>query len=163
MSRPGPPCPGAILEFDRPLNWDEVARSIPELSVVLSGIGSPWVEETLLLLQKHPRIFADTAGLVKRPWQLFQALLGASSMGITEKLLFASGWPAETPAKAIETIYSVNGFSHGTQLPSIPRPQLRSIVERDLPTVLGMPIAPTASSEKAAESTSEATPLQDEA
>ncbi|MBC03325.1 MAG: hypothetical protein CMJ34_08500 [Phycisphaerae bacterium] len=163
VSRPGPPCPGAILEFDRPLNWDEVARSIPELSVVLSGIGSPWVEETLLLLQKHPRIFADTAGLVKRPWQLFQALLGASSMGITEKLLFASGWPAETPAKAIETIYSVNGFSHGTQLPSIPRPQLRSIVERDLPTVLGMPIAPTASSEKAAESTSEATPLQDEA
>ena len=88
---------------------------------------------------------------------------GASSMGITEKLLFASGWPAETPAKAIETIYSVNGFSHGTQLPSIPRPQLRSIVERDLPTVLGMPIAPTASSEKAAESTSEVTPLQDEA
>lgn len=163
VSRPGPPCPGAILEFDRPLNWDEVARSIPELSVVIGGIGSPWVEETLLLLQKHPRLFADTAGLVKRPWQLFQALLGASSMGITDKLLFASGWPAETPAKAIETIYSVNGFSHGTQLPSIPRPELRSIVERDLPTVLGMPIAPSAVPDKTTEPSSTTPPVPDEA
>lgn len=141
VSRPGPPCPGAVLEFDRPTNWDEVARQLPNLSVVLSGIGWPWVEETLLLLQKHARLFADTAGLVQRPWQLFQALLGASAMGITDKLLFASGWPVGTPAKAIETIYSVNGFSHGTQLPSIPRTQLRSIVERDVPTTLGMPIA----------------------
>ncbi len=163
VSRPGPPCPGAIMEFDRPLNWDEVARSIPDLSIVLSGIGSPWVEETLLLLQKHPRIFADTAGLVKRPWQLFQALLGASSIGITEKLLFASGWPAETPAKAIETIYSLNGFSHGTQLPSIPRPLLRSIIERDLPTVLGMPIAPSGSSDgSTTEPSTSNQPLQDE-
>ena len=118
VSRPGPPCPGAILEFDRPLNWDEVARSIPELPIVLGGIGTPWVEETLLLLQKHPRIFADTAGLIRRPWHLFQALLGASSMGVTDKVLFASGWPVETPSKAIETIYSVNSFS---QAPSCPR------------------------------------------
>lgn len=147
VSRPGPPCPGAILEFDRPLNWDEVARSIPELPIVLGGIGTPWVEETLLLLQKHPRIFADTAGLIRRPWHLFQALLGASSMGVTDKVLFASGWPVETPSKAIETIYSVNSFSQGTQLPSIPRPQLRAIVERDLPTVLGLPIAPSVSNE----------------
>lgn len=147
VSRPGPPCPGAILDFDRPLNWDEVARSIPELPIVLGGIGTPWVEETLLLLQKHPRIFADTAGLIRRPWHLFQALLGASSMGVTDKVLFASGWPVETPSKAIETIYSVNSFSQGTQLPSIPRPQLRAIVERDLPTVLGLPIAPSVSNE----------------
>ena len=122
---PRAPVPGAILEFDRPLNWDEVARSIPELPIVLGGIGTPWVEETLLLLQKHPRIFADTAGLIRRPWHLFQALLGASSMGVIDKVLFASGWPVETPSKAIETIYSVNSFSQGTQLPSIPRPQLR--------------------------------------
>ncbi len=140
VSRPGPPGPGAILEFDRPLNWDEVGRSLPNLSVVIGGIGSPWVEETLLLLQKHARFFADTAGLVTRPWQLFQALLGATSMGVTEKLLFASGWPAETPAKAIETIYSVNRFSHGTQLPSVPRTLLNAIIERDVPTTLGIPV-----------------------
>jgi hypothetical protein len=140
VSRPGPPGPGAVLEFDRPLAWDEVGRNLPNLSVVFGGIGSPWVEETLLLLQKHPRFFADTAGLVQRPWQLFQALLGATSMGVTEKLLFASGWPVETPAKAIETIYSVNRFSHGTQLPSIPRTLLNGIVERDVATTLGIPV-----------------------
>jgi predicted TIM-barrel fold metal-dependent hydrolase len=141
VSRPGPVGPGAVLEFDRPLAWDEVARSLPGLSVVLSGIGAPWVEETLVLLQKHARIFADTAGLVHRPWQLFQALLGANSMDIVDKLLFASGWPTETPAKAIETIYSINAFSQGTQLPGIPRSQLRAIVERDVATTLGIPVA----------------------
>jgi hypothetical protein len=140
VSRPGPPGPGAILEFDRPLNWDEVGRNLPNLAVVIGSIGSPWVEETLLLLQKHARFFADTAGLVRRPWQLFQALLGATSMGVTDKLLFASGWPAETPAKAIETIYSVNRFSHGTQLPSVPRTLLHAIIERDVPTTLGIPV-----------------------
>ena len=62
-------------------------------------------------------------------------------MDITDKLLFASGWPTETPAKAIETIYSINAFSQGTQLPGIPRNQLRSIVERDVATTLGIPIA----------------------
>ena len=41
----------------------------------------------------------------------------------------------------------MNSFSQGTQLPSIPRPQLRAIVERDLPTVLGLPIAPSVSNE----------------
>ncbi|MCH2161754.1 MAG: amidohydrolase family protein [Phycisphaerales bacterium] len=138
VARPGPLGSGAVLEFDRPLNWDEVARSHPNLSIVLSGIGYPWVDESLVLLGKHERVYADIAGLVQRPWQLFNALLSAHSMGVIDHLLFASGWPQETPAKAIETLYSVNGFAHGTQLPAIPRPQLRAIVERDALTEFGI-------------------------
>ena len=139
VARPGPLGPGAVLDFDRPLAWDEVARTHPKLSIVLSGIGYPWVDEALVLLSKHEHVRADLAGLVDKPWQLFTSLLSANAMNVMDRLFFASGWPVETPAKAIETVYSINGFANGTQLPSIPRPLLRSIVERDVLAELGIP------------------------
>ncbi len=77
--RPGPSCPGAVLEFDRPTNWDEVARTIPGLTIVLGGIGAPWIDEALVMLQKHSRVFADTGGLISSPWQLYQSLLSLMS------------------------------------------------------------------------------------
>ena len=97
-----------------------------------------WVEETLLLLDKHKNIWADISGVVSRPWQLYNALLSASSFGVMDRLLFGSGFPFETPAKAIESLYSVNAFSQGTQLPAVPRSQIRAVVERDATACLGM-------------------------
>lgn len=137
-SRPGPISAECRLEFDRPLAWDEVARTFPRLPIVLGGLGEPWVPEAVLLLAKHDRVFADLAGLVGRPWQLFEALHAASSHGVLDRLLFASGFPNLTAAKAIEAIYSVNAFAHGTPLPTIPRAALRSIVERDSLASLGL-------------------------
>ncbi len=128
----------AVLEFARPAAWDEVARSLPELRIVISQLGHPWIDEALLLLGKHDRIFADISGVASRPWQLYNALLGASSLGVMDRLLFGSGFPFETPARAIESLYTVNAFSHGTQLPSIARASIRSIVERDSLACLGI-------------------------
>jgi hypothetical protein len=59
-------------------------------------------------------------------------------MGVMEKLLFGSGFPFDTPVGAIEALYSVNSYSHGTQLPSVPRSQIRGIVERDSLACLGI-------------------------
>jgi predicted TIM-barrel fold metal-dependent hydrolase len=121
----------AMLEFARPTLWDEVARALPDLRIVFHQIGHPWIDETLMLLGKHANTYADIAGVVSRPWQLYNALLSAQALSVMDKLLFASGFPFETPAKAIEKLYTVNGYSHGTQLPSIPRPLIRGIVERN--------------------------------
>jgi len=84
------------------------------------------------------RIFADLAGLPSRPWQLYNALLNAEHFGVMDRLLFGSGFPQETPARAIETLYSLNTFSQGTQLPSVPRAHIREIVERDSLALLGL-------------------------
>lgn len=145
VARPGPLGPGAVLDFDRPLAWDEVARTHPKLSIVLSGIGSPWIDEALAVIGKHTHVHADLAGLVERPWQLFNSLLSANALNVIDRLFFASGWPVETPAKAIETIYSINAFAHSTQLPSIPRPRLRAIIERDVLGELSIPAASVSS------------------
>ena len=42
------------------------------------------------------------------------------------------------PARAIESLYTVNAYSHGTQLPSIARASIRAIVEKDSLACLGI-------------------------
>lgn len=128
----------ATLEFGRPALWDEVARTFPSLPIVISELGHPWIDETLLLLGKHRSVWADISGVAGRPWQLYNALLSAASLGVMEKLLFGSGFPHEVPTKTIEALYSVNAFGQGTQLPAVPRSQIRGIVERDVISCLGI-------------------------
>ena len=126
------------LEFARPALWDEVARSFPKLHLVMCQLGHPWVDETLVLLGKHENVFGEISGIASRPWQLYGTLLNALSFGVLDKLLFGSGFPREQPTKVIEALYSVNAYSHGTQLPSIPRAQVRAIVERESLACLGI-------------------------
>jgi hypothetical protein len=128
----------AVLEFARPAHWDEVARAFPALPVVIARIGHPWIDETLILLEKHNNVYADVSGVASRPWQLFNALLNAASFGVMHKLMFGSGFPHDSPARTIESLYTINAHSHATQLPSIPRSQIRSIVERDSLQCLGI-------------------------
>lgn len=128
----------ARLDFARPALWDEVARSFPTLPIVIGGLGHPWIDETLLLVAKHERVWSDLSGVVSRPWQLYGALVDASALGVLDKLLFGSGFPFELPAKAIESLYSVNAYGQGTPLPTVPRALLRGIVERDAIAALGL-------------------------
>jgi predicted TIM-barrel fold metal-dependent hydrolase len=76
--------------------------------------------------------------VVARPWQVRTALLNAQALGVLDQILFASGWPATTPAHAIETLYSLNTFSQGNAQPSVPRSEIRTIIERDSLAALGI-------------------------
>ncbi len=129
----------AKMEFGQPFLLDEVVRSFPELRLVVGGFGEPWPNQTAALLAKHPSVFADVSGLVLRPWPLYNALVSAYQAGVMNQVLFASGFPACEPEKAIVTLYSVNTLTQGTPLPSIPREQLRGIVERNSLEQLGLP------------------------
>lgn len=133
-----PATPSCVLEFGRPTIFDEVARTFPELRIVIGELGVPFLQETLAMIAKHPNVYSDVSGVVSRPWELYNALLLASQANVMDKILFGSGFPFETPTHAIETLYSINGYSHGTQLPSIPRPQIRGIIERDALSMLNV-------------------------
>jgi len=138
VSRPGMRTPSMIFEYERPIAWDEVARTFPALKVVLSGLGHPWIDETIALLGKHPGIYAETSGLVSHSWRLYTALLQAFEAGVIDKIFFGSGFPFQLPSTAVEAIYSLNSYSLGTPLPSIPRAALRAVVERNPVTTLGI-------------------------
>jgi predicted TIM-barrel fold metal-dependent hydrolase len=133
-----PLTPNSVLEYSRPALWDEVAVAFPELPIVIGQLGHPWIDETLVMVSKHSHVFTDISGVVSRPWQLYTALLSAASLSVMDRLLFGSGFPYESPTGAIESIYSVNAFSHGASLPTIPRAMLSQIVERDSLSCLGI-------------------------
>jgi predicted TIM-barrel fold metal-dependent hydrolase len=126
------------MEYARPYLIDEVAREFPELKIIISQLGYPWIDEALVLLAKHRNVFAEISGLLNNPWQAYNAMLNAYQNGVMESLLFGSNFPYTSAATCIETLYSVNQFCHGTNLPTIPREQLRQIVERNALELLGI-------------------------
>ena len=134
----------AVLEFSQPHLLDAVGREFPELRLVLAQVGHPWTDPALWLVGKHRHFYADLSDLTQRPWQLYNVLLLAHQQDVVDHLLFGSDFPFSTPEVAVKTIYSVNTHTQGTQLPTIPREQLRSIVERDALVCLGLASPQTA-------------------
>lgn len=134
--------PAARMEFGRPLMLDAIAAEFPDLRIVIAHVGYPWIDETVVLLGKHPHVFADVSGLLHRPWLSYKSLLAAYEYGVMHKLLFGSDFPYRSPAACIESLYSINQLASGTNLVAIPREQLRGIVERDALTLLGIGDAP---------------------
>jgi len=132
----------AMLEYAQPYLFDEVARSFPELKLLLADVGYPWTDQTLVLVGKHRNVYAELSGFVTRPWQLYNLLLQAHQLEVTDRLLLGSNFPHTIPQRAISAMYSLNQFTQGTGLTSVPREKLRAIVERDALQCLGLKRGP---------------------
>lgn len=128
----------SVLEFARPTIWDEVVRDLPTLTLILGDLGAGWIDEAMLLLARHERVFAEISSVAPFHWSLYNTLQRAIELRIPHKLLFGSGFPRNTPEKIIEQMYSINSIRQGSSLPSAPRELLRSIVERDTLRTLGI-------------------------
>jgi predicted TIM-barrel fold metal-dependent hydrolase len=129
---------GGRMEYARPLLLDEIATEFPSLRIVLSSMGNPWIDESVALLGKHAHVYGCVAGLLHRPWQAYNALVQAHQFGVMDKVLFGSDFPYCTAAEAIKSVYRLHEVTQGTNLPSVPRETLRSMVERDALTALGI-------------------------
>ena len=141
--------PAAKMEFAQPYLWDEVVRTFPELKLVISSLGHPWMEQTFSLMAKHRCVYADVSEMSQFPMQLYQALLSALHQGVLDQILFGSGFPVGDPESAILNLYSMNNLNQGTPLPTVGRHHLRSIVERDALSCLGLARPSNSSREKA--------------
>lgn len=121
----------SVMEFARPSIWDQVVRDLPTLTLILGDLGAGWVDEAMLLLARHERVFAEISGAAANPWSFYNMLQRSIELRIPDKLLFGSGFPRQTPETVIERMYSINSIRQGSSLPTAPRELLRSIVERD--------------------------------
>ncbi len=135
--------PSAVMNFSQTMLLDEVAQTFPSLKMIISHLGCPWVDQTFAILAKHENVFADMAGLIKKPWQAYRTLNLAYEFGVIEKILFASDYPNHTVKMAVETLYNLNKISLDSVLPAVPREHLRGIVERDSLALLGIEPAKT--------------------
>jgi uncharacterized protein len=126
------------LEYARPALLDEIAGHLPQLKIIIAHLGYPWVDEAITLLSKHKNVLANVAGLLRRPWIAYDALVRSHQMEVIDQLLFGSDFPFASAADCIEALYNINQFASGTLLPVVPRSLLRNIVERPVLDLLGI-------------------------
>ena len=53
----------------RPLHLDKVALYFPDLAIVCTHTGWPWVEEAIALAWKHPNVFLGTSAYAPKYWK----------------------------------------------------------------------------------------------
>jgi hypothetical protein len=126
------------LMHARPILLDEIARRFPRLVVVIAHIGHPWYEEAIVVVRKHPNVYADVSALHPRPWQLYQALVCALEYRAERKLLFGSDYPFFMAEETIAGLRLVNDVVEGTGMPRIPEATVEEIVHRPSLELLGI-------------------------
>ncbi len=130
--------PEAVLDYAQPYLLDEVAREFIALKIVIGTMGSPFVEQTLSMVAKHKNVYADLTIKPSNVWQVYNIVMAAHERGVMDKLLFGSGFPFGKAKECIETLLSFNKLLADTSLPTVPRDNIQSIVERDALEVLGI-------------------------
>ena len=128
----------AELRWALPLQIDQVALRFPRLRIVIAHMGHPWIDDALVVVRKHPNVFADISALHPRPWQLYNGLVSALEYGVTDKLLFGSDWPFVGLAETFTGLRDVNQFTVGTALPRIPDEVIEGIIARPTLALLGL-------------------------
>jgi predicted TIM-barrel fold metal-dependent hydrolase len=128
----------AVLEYAQPFLLDEIAREFTNLKIILGNMGLPFVEQTLSMISRHKNVYADLTIYPSRIWQTYNMVVAAYEQGVMDKLLFGSGFPSASAGQCIETLLGFNMLLADTNLPMVPRANIRNIIERDTLELLGI-------------------------
>jgi predicted TIM-barrel fold metal-dependent hydrolase len=116
------------LKYSNPILLEDIAVACPDLRMSISHMGHPWESDCVVLIRKHPNLFANTSALHYRPWRHYQAFMTALEYGVEHKLIFGSDFPSATPEQAIAGLWKVNDIVEGTKFPTFPREAIHRII-----------------------------------
>jgi hypothetical protein len=128
----------ADLDFAHPRHIDRLAMACPNLRMILAHIAHPWQTDCLVVIRKHPHVYADISGQFYRPWSYYNGFRMATEWNVLHKLLFGSDFPIATPQETIDALSKINDILEGTKLPRVPEEELQKIVHRDSLDLLGL-------------------------
>ena len=131
------PSPAGDLRLSMPMMIDDVARRHPDLVQIMAHMGHPWQRETLAVLRKNHRVFADVSASWARPFDGFHALVRAQEWGVVDKLLFGSDFPLWTPAEAIKGLFEISELRAGG-LPHVATETVEQILDQEALSLLGL-------------------------
>ena len=132
------PVRNAPLRYAHPLVMDEVASDFPDLKIVMAHMGHPWHADCIVVVRKHPNVFADCSAQFSRPWSQYNGFRLAYEWDVTDKLLFASDWPVTTPAETMDGLRRFNELARRHNLPEVPDEVFEGIIGRDAVSLLGL-------------------------
>ena len=123
--RPGP------LKFANPILLEDIAVACPDLRMVIAHMGHPWEDECVVLIRKHPNLYANVSALHYRPLRHYQAFMSGLEYGVEHKLIFGSDFPSATPAQVVAGQEKVNAIVEGTNLPRMPDEMIHNILHEN--------------------------------
>ena len=121
----------APLNYGRPWLFDDVAIKYPDLHMILAHVGHPFSEECLVVIRKHPHVYADISALYYRPWQFYNTMIAAQEYKVTHKLLFGSDYPFAKGPDSIQGLRNVNHIIGDSALPRVSEQVIEDILGRD--------------------------------
>lgn len=96
------------MSYGHPSNLDEVMVDFPELRVIASPPGFPWVHELISVAWRHPNVYIGLVAV--RPKYLnvansgYEPLLQYGNTVLQDKIIFGSAWPMQSVEQAIADI-----------------------------------------------------------
>jgi predicted TIM-barrel fold metal-dependent hydrolase len=97
--------PNAIIDHVAPRYIDIVARDFPELKIIISHGGYPWVNEAITVAQRNRNVFIDLSEYEFSP--MAEAYVQAANTMIPDKILYASAHPFVPFTDALKTYESL--------------------------------------------------------
>jgi hypothetical protein len=83
-------------DLGHPRHIGVVAADFPELNIIMSHAGYPWVLEAVLLAWKHERVFLELAAhrpkYLAEPGTGWEPLLRFGQTTVQDKVIFGTGW-----------------------------------------------------------------------
>ena len=88
---------GAKMDLCRPLYFDYVAVDLPELKIIMSTPGWPWVGELVGVAWRHPNVYIATSVLRAKylgmPNTGYEMLLQFGNSILQDKIIYGTGYP----------------------------------------------------------------------
>lgn len=97
--------PEVTLDPMNPSYIDNVARDFPELRILISHGGYPWVMEAIAVTQRNRNVYLDFSTCIGKPQS--GLLIEAANSIIAHKVLFASANPFVDVSKAVKTFHDL--------------------------------------------------------
>ena len=132
------PIRDAPIRYAHPLVMDEIAILFPELRIVMAHIGHPWLEDCMVVIRKHPNVYADVSGRFYRPWSFYNGMRLAYEWAVFNKLLFGTDYPVTTPQETIDEFRHLDLFIRQHHLPEVPPELIEGIIHRNSLELLGL-------------------------
>lgn len=128
----------APLDCTLPRRLDPVATRFPEVKIILAHLGHPYEGECVVVIRKHPNVYADVSALHYRPFQLYHSLMLVQEYGVWNKVLFGTDYPFTTVNESIAGLRKLNAMLDGTALPRLDESQIERMIHRDSLPLLGL-------------------------
>jgi predicted TIM-barrel fold metal-dependent hydrolase len=132
------PMRDAPLRYAHPLVMDEIAMRFPEMRIIMAHLAHPWIEDCLVVVRKHPNVYADISARFYRPWSFYNGMRYAYEWAVMDKLFFGTDYPVTTPQEAIDGLCGLQAFTLKHHLPEVPAELIEGIIHRDALSLLGL-------------------------